>query len=164
MKNLLLSLLVIYTVLLSAACPQNATREAAKASYSLSGLTVDVAKGTARAYQDGIIGIETKDRIANYLKTISIGGKRFNNTLEIFVKESGENLPTDKLAILNTIFNDEVIAPFLEILTALKVLPSEKAQYLRTAIAALRSSILIISAGFTAKGLEINTGGLNAYV
>lgn len=165
MKNTILSMLVIASLVFLMACPKKtAVENAARASYSLSGLTVDVANATAKAYNAQLINLDTKDKIAGYLKTISIGGKRFNNTLEKFARESGPDLPADKLAILNKIFSDEVVAPFLEVLQTLKILPADRADYLRTAIAALRSAVLVISSGFTAVGVESRMEELKAYV
>lgn len=150
MKKILLSLIVIYSMIFLLACPKKdtAVREAVKASYSLSGLTIDGIAATAKAYNAGIIDVQTKDKIANALKNIAIGGKRFNQTLEKYVQESGENMPTDKIAILNKIFSDEVVTPLLEILQSMKILSADKAEYLRSAINALRAVILTIQNGF----------------
>lgn len=151
MKNIFLVLLVISSLFLLACPKETAVRRAAKASYSLSGLTVDAINATGKAYAAEIIDLRTKDKMANALKTISIGGKRFNQTLEIFVRESGAGeLPPDKLAFLNKIFSDEVVTPFLEVLQTMKVLSPAQSDYLHVAIAALRSAILVISNGFTA--------------
>lgn len=164
MKNLILSLLILYSMFLMTACPkESAVKNAAKASYSLSGLTVDIAVAAARAYNAQIITLDTKDKIAGYLKTISIGGKRFNNTLLIFARQSGPELPEDRLAVLNKIFSDEVVAPFLEVLQSLKILPASRADYLRTAINALRAAVLVISSGFTAVGIENRMEEIKSY-
>lgn len=165
MKKILLTLIVIYSLVFLLACPkETAVRRAAKASYSLSGLTIDATAATAKAFNAGLIDIQTKDKIANALKKISIGGKYFNQTLERFNVESGAELPADKIAVLNKIFSDEVVAPFLEILQSLKILSADKAEYLRLAINALRSAILTISNGFSSLNAKnIVIGEVNIY-
>lgn len=165
MKNLLLSLLVIGSMIFLMACPkESAVRRAAKASYSLSGLTIDAANATAKAYNAGLITFQTKDKIANALKTMAVGGKYFNQTLEKFISESGAELPADKIAMLNKIFSDEVVTPFFEILQSLKFLSADKADYLRSAINALRSTVLAISSGFASLKAKSNFGEVNIYV
>ncbi|HEX8637124.1 MAG TPA: hypothetical protein VF692_03600, partial [Pyrinomonadaceae bacterium] len=95
MKKILITLLVISSLFLMACPKETAVRNFAKASYSLSGLTVDTISATTKAYNEQIIDLRTKDKMADALKIIQKGGKRFNQTLELFVRESGQELPAD---------------------------------------------------------------------
>lgn len=169
MKKILLSLIVIYSMVFLLACPskKTAVREAVTASYSLSGLTVDGIAATAKAYNAGIIDTPTKDRIANALKTIATGGKRFNQILDKYAAEAAdknEMIPADKMEILNKIFSDEVVAPFLEVLQSMKILSADKAEYLRSAINALRAVILTIQNGFSSLKAENQFSEVKIYV
>lgn len=164
MKKITISIILIFSLLILSACPkQSVVRQAAKASFQLSGLTVDAVNATGKAYQANLLSAETKNRIADALKKIATGGKRFNQHLEMYFRNHGENIPSDKLEILNAIFSDEVVVPFLEILQALKVLSANDAGYLHSAINALRTAILIISNGFAAVKTQ-NTGEVFRYV
>jgi hypothetical protein len=164
MKKIILCLTLVYSMVFLTACPKETVlRRAAKASYSLSGLTVDVINATGKAYAAQLINLETKDRLARHLKTISIGGERFNQTLKRYAEE-GTEIPADKLLILNKIFSEEVVAPFLEVLNAIKLLSPEQSAYLNSAINGLRAAILIISGAFTNAGIETNARRIESYV
>jgi predicted HAD superfamily phosphohydrolase len=141
--KILTSLLIISTLFLTACPKESAVRKAAKASYQLSGLTRDVVAATGRAYDEQIISTETKNRIADKLKLIAIGGQKFNTIVATLDKS---DVPFDKRALLNQILNDEIAAPFLEILEALKVVSAAQASHLHNALSALRIAILTISA------------------
>ncbi len=150
-----ISLILVYSIcLLLMACPkETAVRKAAKASFELSGLTVDAIAATAKAYNENLIGLETKDKIADALKLVATGGKNFNQALKKFRDQSGDNLTPDQISFLNVIFSSEVITPFLGILQTLKVLSMNGAKNLLAAINALKVVILLISNGFASAGI-----------
>lgn len=148
MKKLLTCLLLIYSLFLMACPKETAVRKAAKASYELSGITLDVVKAVGKAYDAGIFSLAAKDRLAANLKTVIAGGQKFNAAVTAI-----NGVPTDsQTSVLNQIFSDEVVTPFLAILQELKVLSPSQATYLHTAITALRAAILIISGVFAESG------------
>lgn len=165
----LLSLILICSfVMLLTACPkETAVRRSVKASYELSGLTVDVINATGKAYANGLISLETKDKLADSLKILSVGGKRFNQALDLVIRESGGDetkVPMDKIQMLNKLFSDEVVAPFLQVLQSLKLLSPEKARQLHITIAALRTAVLTISLSFQSVAAERKfIGEVNVY-
>lgn len=168
MKKILLSVIVIYSLLLLTACPQETVvRRAAKASYELSGLTVDVINAVGKAYANNLIDIRTKDDLANKLKTLSVGGMKFNQLLESALKDANGDetkVTPDKIQNLNKVFSDDVVMPFLEILQLAKVISPANVNYLHSAIAALRTAILTISLGFSSVRAGIKfTGEVNIY-
>lgn len=130
------------------ACPkETAIRKAARASFELSGITLDVVKAVGKAYDERIISLATKDKLAGHLKLVISGGKKFNQSIE------GLNaLTTAQASVLNTIFSDEIVTPFLAILEEVRALTPAQADHVRTAIAALRAAILIISGTFADAG------------
>ncbi len=145
MKSFLTAILIVYSLFLTACPKDTAVRKAAKASYELSGITVDVVNATKKAYDAGIIGLAAKDRLAGYEKTITSGGKHFNDVLSGYIAQTAGNLTADQVKILNTILSDQLVTPFLAILQELALISLDQVAYLRTAIAALRTAILIIS-------------------
>lgn len=157
MKRFLLSMLVICSMFYLQACPKKETLkvQSAKLSYSFSGLTVDAINAVGKAYTEGKISVQTKDKWANKLKFIATGGKRVHQNLEKFINESGANLPTDKAAIISKIFSDEVITPLLEILQDMKLMTADRAEYLRVAINALRTAILTVGSMLGSANIEV---------
>lgn len=147
MKKIILCLVVICSLLLMACPKEDVVRKAAKASYSLSGLTADVAVAAQKAYHDGLIDVHSKDRIAVWLKQISKGGKQFTALTEAAHKSQVADAGT--INSLNLILSTEITAPFLEILQELKILSKDASDFLQTAIAALRSAILVISSALS---------------
>lgn len=145
MKRFFTALLVVYSLFLTACPKDTSVRKAAKASFELSGLTVDVINATKKAYEAGILSLAAKDRLASYEGKLAIGGKHFNQVLEAFNAQTSGNLTADQVAQLSVILSDEVVTPFLQILQELGAITLDKVEYLRTAIAALRTAILIIS-------------------
>jgi uncharacterized BrkB/YihY/UPF0761 family membrane protein len=145
MKKFLTVMLIIYSLFLTACPKDTAVRKAAKASYELSGITLDVIHATEKAYNAGIIGLAAKDRLAGFEKHVATGGKHFNDVLAGFIAQTSGNLTADQVSILSKILSDEIVTPFLAILQELAVISLDQVAYLKTAIAALRTAILIIS-------------------
>ena len=152
MKKVFTCLLIIYSIFLTACPKDTAVRKAAKASFELSGLTLDVVNATGKAYDAGIIGLDAKDRLAAAEKRVATGGKHFNEILTAFNTQTSGNLTPEQVQLLSKIFSDEVVTPFLTILQELSVISLDQVQYLRTAIAALRTAILVISGTFADAG------------
>lgn len=148
MKKLLTCCLLIYAIFLMGCPKETAVRKAANASYQLAGITGDVINGVGKAYDAGILSLATKDKLAAQLKLVVSGGKKFNLAIEAL---NATPSPAD-ISILNQIFSEQVVAPFLAILEELKVLLPNQADYLHTAITALRTAILIISGVFADSG------------
>lgn len=145
--TMFLSLILVLSVVFTTACPKDtAVRKAARASYELSGITRDVIAAVNRAYDENIVGVSTKNLIADKLIVISKGGARFNQ-LATAANNSNANgaVNVATLATLNKILSEEIAGPFLEILDALKIVSPGQALYLHAALGALRTAILTIS-------------------
>jgi hypothetical protein len=149
MKKIVIILVIFWSFLMSACPKDSAVRKAARTSYELSGLTVDAINATGKAYANHVFDLATKNRIANNLKSISVGGQRFNQIVTALNAANTNSVSTDKLALLNQILSEEIVAPFLDILQTLKALSTSQAVYLHVAIAALRTAILTISAAIS---------------
>lgn len=163
MKKVFTCLILIYSLFLMA-CPKTAAvRKAAKASFEMAGIVKDVIAATGKVYDAGIINLATKDRLAAAEKRVASGGKHFNELLAGYIATDPSGVPADKLAILNQIFSNEIVTPFLEILQELKVISPGTATYLTIAIDSLRAAILLISGAFAEQGFGETQGRL-AYV
>jgi hypothetical protein len=145
MKRFFTALLIVYSLFLTACPKDTAVRKAAKASFELSGLTLDVINATGKAYEAGILSLAAKDRLAGYEKQVASGGKHFNDALAAFNAQTSGNLSADQVKALSVILSAEIVTPFLQILQELGAVTLGQVAYLQSAIAALRTAILIIS-------------------
>jgi hypothetical protein len=161
MKRFFTAIFIIYSLFLTACPKDSAVRKAAKASFELSGISVDVINATSKAFDAGIIGLAAKDRLAAAEGRIASGGKHFNEILSGYMTSTAGTLTVDQTVILNKIFSDEVVTPFLAILQELSVISLNQVAYLRTAIAALRTAILVISGTFADAGFPQSEWRMN---
>jgi len=141
----LASMVLVAASISQTACPQEtAVNKAAKASYQFSGLTKDVVNAVSRAYDSNIISKSQKDKIADKLIIIARSGGQLNQILAGINKTTG---PTEsQLSTINRVLSQEIAGPFLEIIETLGAVGSSQAAYLRTALSALRTAILVVSA------------------
>lgn len=151
--NVLLLMFLIPTVAFASGCPTKKSQleKAAKASFQVSGLTIDVLKATRKAYEENLIDLDTKNKMADSLKLLALGGEAFNNAVKGAVNEYGASgkIPLSKYQELNVLFSNQVVAPFLQISTESGLLSNTKATYLRVAIMALKATIVTIGKGFS---------------
>lgn len=147
MKNLLICLLLIYSLSLVACPKRNVVESAARASYRLTGITANLIETVGAEYKAGIITTGTKNKLAGALAALS-------RSELVFIKAAAEvdrihkqfgQIPLDQLNFLNKLFSEQIVAPFLEILKILIPVNSEK---ILAAVSVLRSTILFISNSF----------------
>jgi len=148
-KKILLAAILIYSLIFVTACPTKSNLETAfNQSARVANLAETSALTVADLYKAGVINLETKDKIASKLRLVVDNGKKFHKALsKIAEKYKGNvnNLSSADKSALDLLFNQEVIAPFAEILTELRVLPENTAKQILTAIALLKTAILTIS-------------------
>jgi hypothetical protein len=140
MKKLLISLFVIGCLILTG-CPSSKVKKAAETSYQFSGVVLDLAKATDKAFDAGAISATAKDAAVSLIRKMNEGAKAFNAVVTEISKLP--EVPADKLTILNTILSQQIIDPFLAFLTSVGA--AVNVAGLKTAIAAVRLAILSIS-------------------
>lgn len=124
---------------------QNTLNQAAEAAKDIGGGTRDVIKAVGDAYQAKLITLEQKDRLADLLIQISKGGQKGVAAIEK-LQQQGVSIPTlDQKQILNKLFDDEVISPFLRLLTEMGKLSESSAASIRLALASVRTAIVLLS-------------------
>lgn len=124
---------------------ENTVNQAAEAAKDIGGATRDVIKAVGEAYQAKLITLEQKDKLAGYLKLIAKGGQKGVDKLEQIQKSGGTVITGPDGDILNKIFSDEVVAPFLNLLTDLGKLSDTSSAAIRAALASLRTTIILLS-------------------
>jgi hypothetical protein len=124
---------------------QSTLNSAAEAAKDIGGGTRDVIKAVGDAYQAKLITLEQKDRFADLLKAIAQGGQRGVDAIE-FLQKQGVETPTAEQRInLMRIFDDDVIAPFLNLLTEIGKLSNAQSVAIRAALASVRTAIVLLS-------------------
>lgn len=142
MKKVLISLAIIASMILTqAAACSSKTKKAAEISYQFSGLVLDLAKATDRAFTEGAITLAQKDSAVVVVRKMNAGAKAFN-TIVTEIANMPE-IPPDKLALLNKILSSEIIDPFLQLVGSLGA--AAQIDALRPVISAIRIAILTIS-------------------
>lgn len=163
MKKVMMALLVIYAVFMVTACPkskvQTAQKKSAETVYQLSGLVKDLAVATDRAYEEQLLTVATKDKAVEGLRLLNTGVKRLTELVGQI--EVNNEAPTPQaLAVINKVLSDDVISPFLGLLTDFGAIAVEKSTHLRTVISAIRVALLTISNAMADAGSPVNIGGL----
>lgn len=156
-------LLILASLIFATACPkakvESAQKKAASTVYQLSGLVLDLSKATDRAFDEGLLSVETKDKAVDGLRLLNTGVKRLTE-LTAQIEVNNEPPSPQFLTVINKVLSDEVIRPFLVLLTDYGGIAAEKASYLRTVLSAIRISILTISNAMADAGSPVDTGGL----
>lgn len=158
MKNLILAMMIIASLILTMACPSKSKiKRSAEVAFQMSGLVLDLTKATDRAFDEGLIGVESKDKAVIALRKMNAGAK----TLTSIVSQLNQNeTPSASvITLINKTLSDEIITPFLQFLTDVGSLAVEQAAYLRTTIAAIRIAILTIAGTLADAGQPVDTGG-----
>jgi hypothetical protein len=145
LKPLSLSLILILCLFM-AGCPQKTAMEkAAETAKDVAGSTRDVIKAVGEAYASGLITLEQKDRYADLLIKISQGGKEGVAILDTLTVATAT---PDKWQLLNTVFGEKVVSPFLTLITEIGKLSPNQSAVIQIAIASLRTIILRLSDAF----------------
>lgn len=157
LTTLILSCLLIYTLVLTTACPKkSAIRRANEASFQLAGTINDAQKALENAYAQGIVTNETALKLNYQLRIANEGSQKLTVALRALRTEfpNGE-LPANKIEFLNQVLSDEIITPVLRILDELKIVDGSKTPALLAAISSIKSLIVIISAAFPQKSAQM---------
>lgn len=127
------------------ACGPKKIGSVAEAAKDIGGGTRDVIKAVRSAWEQKLITTEQKDRLADLLAAIGRGGQKGVDVIAALQASGVDEIPKDKAALLNKVFSDEVISPFLQLLTELGKLSDESSSAIRAALISLRAAILLLS-------------------
>ena len=163
MKKLLTVLFLIYAMVLMA-CPrgEKTFRKAQEASVKVQIYSLKLIEANVAAYKAGEISLETKDKIAALTGKLVKGIKIYRNAVgnsEQMLK-NGQPLDGNSLATLNRIFDMEVVAPFLGVLTQINLLSGDKSELIKTIISSIRVAIVTISDTFAQSRQQFAGGKL----
>lgn len=120
-------------------------KQVAEAAKDIGGGTRDVIKAVDTAYDQKLLTRDQKDKLADLLIAIAKGGENGVNVIAALEALGAETVPPDQQQILTAIFDDQVIAPFLQLLTELANLSPASSVAIRAALVGLRGAILLLS-------------------
>lgn len=152
LKKYLILPITLAVVLTQTACPrptQSQLDQAAKASRSMAQYTNDGINAVRIAYEEGVIDIKLKDRLADGFLVVAKGGQAFNSLVKQVSELYGDGtVPVSQWQALDASFSDNVVRPFLDLLQSASGLSGEKSAKIRAIIAGLRTAVLVISEVF----------------
>ena len=144
--NILILVLVLGGVAPMSGCGgEKQLSQAAEAAKDIGGGTRDVVKAVSEAYQKGLLTLPQKDRFADLLKAIARGGQKGVAVIEALQKAGVSELNGDQRKQLTVIFDDDVVAPFLELLQELGKLSESSSVAIRAALVSVRTAIVLLS-------------------
>ena len=151
MKNFILTLVIIFSIVITSACPKQTDIDRAfDAIRKMSQITAFAGEQVAELEKGGVITVEQRQWTDAKLKIIRDGNARFLSLLEEIRKANGGKLSftAEQKSRLDLFFNQEIIRHFTEILTEAGKLSPEQAKKILLAVAAVKSAILAISLVF----------------
>lgn len=146
LRTMFLMIAVYAVILTTVACDQNQIRKAAKASDSLSGLTLDAVRATKQAFESGAISLSQKDALADKLLILARGGQTFNAAVKQLSVSGADGMTPDKWQTIERLFDAQVITPFLAFLA--QTTGINNSANLSAAIKLIRISVLTIARVF----------------
>lgn len=143
-----LSLLIVFSLVLTACPARSDLVKAFKASEQLAVTTETAALAIGDLYQGKVISFEQKEKLISKMRIIATNGRRFHTEVSALAAIYKTKLPDEKISALDVLFNSEVIAPFLEVLLEAGALSKEASQRVFLVLAVLRTAVLTISNAF----------------
>lgn len=157
---------IFIATILTTACPrQTDVQAASRASFELSGLTLDTVRAVDAAFRQKLIDNNQYTEFNRVLNSLAKGGSAFNSLIkQLNAQNQTGKLQKSDLIKLVELFDTSVVNPFLILLTQFKGINNAPA--LASAIAALRGSILIIASALNKRQNvenEINQISFNSF-
>lgn len=123
LTKFLTSLILIAVLLFSTACPSKSTiQKAVNAAQKIDSVTATAVSTANLAFTEGLLTFEQKESLLPKLNLLQKGSDAFKNAANKLKAEYAGEIPPDKLQVLVRILNADIIAPFLEILSELKII------------------------------------------
>lgn len=121
--SLLLIVALSATTILTTACPSKSViTKAINAAEKIDSITATAVAVTNSAFAEGLISFDQKEILLPKLDSLAKGSLAFKNAALTLKAEYDKDIPKDKLQILSRMLEADVIAPFLEVLSELKLI------------------------------------------
>lgn len=136
---------LVIAIMVSACGGSKELKQVAEAAKDIGGGTRDTIAAVGQAFDQGLLTLTQKDKLADLLIAIARGGQKGVAVIDALERSGVTNIPADKQKLLSAIFTEEVTAPFLQLLTELGKLTEAQSAAIRVALVTLRSAILLLS-------------------
>lgn len=130
-------------------CTPDTIAKAKKASSHLATYADNGVNVTRDIYQQKLISIELKDKIADSFNKLADAGIAFDTAVANAEKVYGTNVPQTEVERLFVVFDQSVVAQFLAVVASLKLINDAPA--LAAVIATIKTAILVIADAFGKK-------------
>lgn len=119
----LLLIAVLFVSLITTACPSQSTiQKAIHAAQKIDSVTATAVQTTILAFNENLITAEQKESLLPKLNLLAKGSDAFKNAAEKLKAEYSSGIPPDKFIVLSAMLEANVVAPFLEVLSELKLI------------------------------------------
>jgi hypothetical protein len=140
-----LTILILASLFLTACPKAKDIKTAFKASASIAKYTGTAAQTVGELYTAGVIDYATKERLIAKLRVVAENGKRFHQEVEAVYQMYKNALPDKELNALDIIFNRDVIAPLVDLLTDAGLLSPNAGAQVLTALIFLKQAVLTVA-------------------
>lgn len=145
MKKSILTILIICSLFLMACPSKNSLAKGFEASSKISQVGFQSTVAVGDLFTANVITYETKEKLVKSLRKVQENGERFNQVLSELKAQYGKDVPADEIRSLDVYFNQNIIAPFVEILVEAGTLSAPTAEKIYLVIAALKQIVFTVS-------------------
>lgn len=150
MKSFCLCLLLLASFVFGlTGCTPDTVAKAKKASSKLASYADKGVNVTRDIYQQKLISLELKDKIADGFIKLSDAGIAFDAAVANAEKVYGSNVPQSEVEQLFAVFDQKVVAQFLAVVASLKLISNTPA--LAAVIESIKVAVLVIADAFGKK-------------
>jgi hypothetical protein len=150
LRTFLTTLLVIASFVFGmTGCTPKTIAKAKKASSKLATYANNGVNVTRDIYQQKLISLELKDKIADGFVKLSAAGIAFDAAVKNAESVYGPNVPATEVERLFAVFDQSVVAQFLAVVASLKLISDVPS--LEAVIATIKTAILVIADAFGKK-------------
>jgi hypothetical protein len=150
MKRLITNFAIIFLIvfsLLTIACPTQSIQRAKDSSAKLAGYANTGVNLTRDLYEQNLINLATKDKIADAFIVLAKAGIAFDAAVaQVEAQYGASAVPKSEIDKLFAVFSSEVVAKFLDVVAALKL--TNQANLYAQAIDLIKTAVLIIAKAF----------------
>jgi hypothetical protein len=145
MKNLIVITIISISILLTG-CPKASIQSVKENSKKVAGYANAGVEITRELYRAGKLTLAQKDLIADGFIALAVGGLAFDAAVMAAEKQYAGNVPKDAVKQLLGVFNQEVVAKLVDLLSKIK--PGFDSQAFHLAIEGIKTSVILIAGVF----------------
>lgn len=150
MKTILVVMILIWSVVFTG-CPVKSVNKARQQSRVVATYTNAAVSLTRTLYETHVITIDQKDVIADKFIILAKAGIAFDILAKNINDTYGLNVPKSEIQKLFQVFDAQIVAAFISVLSALKII-SIQSKYIAI-LDSIRTAVLIIAGVFNQRAM-----------